>query len=147
MPGVLLGRYDVIEELGQGGMGVVYRAHDRQLGRDVAIKLVRTVGADSDTLAARLMREAQALAQLSHPNVVAVHDVGRSIDGVFVAMELVPGIAADHWLEDKRPPWREVLRVFIDAGRGLAAAHDAGQLQEAPHCVSSGFCRGATAAE
>ncbi|HEY5946930.1 MAG TPA: serine/threonine-protein kinase [Kofleriaceae bacterium] len=126
MPNVLVGRYEIIEELGQGGMGVVYRARDRQLSRDVAIKLVHTTGADSETLAARLMREAQALAQLSHPNVVAVYDVGRSLDGVFVAMELISGVAADIWLNDKKPPWPEVLRVFLDAARGLAAAHAVG---------------------
>jgi eukaryotic-like serine/threonine-protein kinase len=126
MPGVLLGRYEIVDELGHGGMGIVYRARDRQLGRDVAVKLVRTAGAHSETLATRLMREAQALAQLSHPNVVAVYDVGRSPDGVFVAMELVPGVPADLWLSEKKRPWRDVLRVFIDAARGLAAAHAVG---------------------
>src|SRR3954469_10199991 len=70
-PGTRLGRYEIIEELGQGGMGVVYRAHDADLGRDVAVKLVTTGEAPTDTLASRLMREAQALVQLSHPNVVA----------------------------------------------------------------------------
>jgi eukaryotic-like serine/threonine-protein kinase len=126
MPGVLLGRYEVSEELGHGGMGVVYRARDRQLGRDVAIKLVHTEGAHGETLAARLLREAQALAQLSHPNVVAVHDVGRTQDGVFVAMEFVHGTPADIWLNERKPPWREVLRVFLAAARGLAAAHAVG---------------------
>lgn len=125
IPSVLLGRYEVIEELGQGGMGIVYRARDTQLGRDVAIKLVVTSNDPGDTLAARLLREAQALAQLSHPNVVAVYDVGRSDDGVFVAMELVHGVAGDEWLRTKRP-WREAVRVFCDAARGLAAAHAGG---------------------
>jgi serine/threonine protein kinase len=106
-------------------MGVVYRARDAELGRDVAVKLVTTTGATSDTLATRLMREAQALAQLSHPNVVAVYDVGRVEDGVFLAMELVAGDTGDEWIK-KRPPWREVLQVFLDAGRGLAAAHKVG---------------------
>ncbi|HEX9100936.1 MAG TPA: serine/threonine-protein kinase [Polyangia bacterium] len=111
--------------LGEGGMGVVYRARDAELGRDVAVKLVTTSGAASDTLATRLMREAQALAQLSHPNVVAVYDVGRVEDGVFLAMELVPGMTGDAWIKT-RPPWREVLQLFRDAGRGLAAAHQVG---------------------
>ena len=87
----ILGRYQILGPLGEGGMGVVYRARDAELGRDVAVKLVTTCGASSDTLATRLMREAQALAQLSHPNVVAVYDVGRVEDGVFLAMELVAG--------------------------------------------------------
>ena len=106
-------------------MGVVYRARDRQLGREVALKLVFTDDDPDETLAARLMREAQALAQLSHPNVVAVYDVGRAEGGVFVAMELIAGEAGDVWLEQRRP-WRDVVRVFGDAARGLAAAHAVG---------------------
>jgi serine/threonine protein kinase/tetratricopeptide (TPR) repeat protein len=123
--GSFLGRYQILGPLGAGGMGVVYRARDAELGRDVAVKLVTTTGATSDTLATRLMREAQALAQLSHPNVVAVYDVGRVEDGVFLAMELVAGDTGDAWIK-KRPPWREVLQKFRDAGRGLAAAHKVG---------------------
>jgi len=124
-PGDTLGRYQIVGPLGEGGMGVVYRARDAELGRDVAVKLVTTSGASSDTLATRLMREAQALAQLSHPNVVAVYDVGRVDDGVFLAMELVHGETGDAWIK-KRPPWQKVLAVFRDAGRGLAAAHEVG---------------------
>ncbi|MGZ3408075.1 MAG: serine/threonine-protein kinase, partial [Polyangia bacterium] len=123
--GSRLGRYQIVAPLGEGGMGVVYRAHDAELDRDVAVKLVTTGDAPTDTLATRLLREAQALAQLSHPNVVAVYHVGRVDDGVFLAMELVAGDNGDQWLK-KRPPWREVLQVFRDAGRGLAAAHKVG---------------------
>jgi serine/threonine protein kinase/tetratricopeptide (TPR) repeat protein len=123
--GSFLGRYQIIDELGQGGMGVVYRAHDADLGRDVAVKLVTIGESPTDTLATRLMREAQALAQLSHPNVVAVYDVGRVDGGVFVAMELIAGESADLWLRHQ-PPWREVVSVFRDAARGLAAAHRVG---------------------
>jgi tetratricopeptide (TPR) repeat protein len=106
-------------------MGVVYRARDRQLGRDIALKLVHTDDDPEETLAARLLREAQALAQLSHPNVVAVYDVGRTEGGVFFAMELVTGETGDRWLRVRRP-WPEVVRVFCDAARGLAAAHAVG---------------------
>lgn len=106
-------------------MGVVYRARDRQLGRDIALKLVHTDDDPDETLAARLLREAQALAQLSHPNVVAVYDVGRTEGGVFFAMELVTGETGDSWLRERRP-WQQVGRVFCDAARGLAAAHDVG---------------------
>ena len=124
-PSVVQDRYDVLSELGSGGMGVVYRARDRQLGRDVALKLVFTDDDPDEMFGARLMREAQALAQLSHPNVVAVYDVGRTDGGVFVAMELVAGEAGDEWLKQRRP-WREIVRVFADAARGLAAAHAVG---------------------
>ena len=95
VPGTRIGRYVVNAKLAQGGMGVVYRAHDPELGRDVALKLVR-VRANTDTLPIareRLMREAQALAQISHPNVIAVHDVGTHGRDVFIAMELVAGQA------------------------------------------------------
>jgi eukaryotic-like serine/threonine-protein kinase len=126
VPKVLLGRYEIIGELGHGGMGFVFRARDKQLGRDVAIKLVRPRKDLSAMMTARLLREAQALAQLSHPNVVAVYDVLESEGDVCVVMELVTGKAADEWMREQLRPWREVLRVFRDAGRGLAAAHAVG---------------------
>jgi serine/threonine protein kinase len=108
-------------------MGVVYRAHDSELGRDVALKLVTPGAAEADTHGrARLLREAQALAQLSHPNVIAVYDVGHYEAGVFLAMELVEGQRIDEWLKATRRDWREIVRVFRDAGRGLQAAHDVG---------------------
>ncbi len=124
-----IGRYLVLEQLGEGGMGVVYAAYDPQLHRRVALKLVRSErdGASSSSGATRLLREAQALAQLSHPNVVSIYDVG-AIDegGVFLAIELVDGQSLRQWLDAGPRPWRDVLRVFLAAGRGLAAAHAAG---------------------
>ncbi|MDB4966544.1 MAG: serine/threonine protein kinase, partial [Myxococcales bacterium] len=123
--GEMIGRYRIVSQLGAGGMGIVYRAHDADLGRDVALKLVTTGEEPTDTLASRLLREAQALAQLNHPNVVAVYDVGRVDGGVFLAMELVPGETGEVWIKSK-PKWREALAVFRDAGRGLAAAHEVG---------------------
>lgn len=122
---MLLGRYEIIDELGQGGMGFVYRARDKQLGRDVAIKLVGGRKELTEMLATRLLREAQALAQLSHPNVVTIYDVGEAEGRVFVVMELIAGLPGDEWSK-KGPPWRDVVRVFRDAGRGLAAAHAVG---------------------
>jgi serine/threonine protein kinase len=130
VPGTRIGRYVVNAKLAQGGMGVVYRAHDPELGRDVALKLVR-VRANTDTLPIareRLMREAQALAQISHPNVIAVHDVGTHGRDVFIAMELVAGQALRAWAAARPRTWRELLKVLIAAARGLAAAHAAGMV-------------------
>ncbi|MBZ0230730.1 MAG: serine/threonine protein kinase, partial [Deltaproteobacteria bacterium] len=123
-PGTLFGRYVVQEELGKGGMSVVYAAYDPELDRRVALKVVR---ADRLTAPhrARLHREAQALARLSHPNVVTVFDAGDVGDETFVAMELISGKTLRRWCETTRT-WREVLRVMLAAGRGLAAAHAAG---------------------
>ncbi len=122
--GARLGRYVVLGRLGAGGMGVVYAAWDPELDRRVAVKLLhRRVGGTDGP--ARMLREAQALARLQHENVLAVHDVGQVGDRVFVATELVPGGTLAAWLAG-RPPWREVLRAFAQAGRGLQAAHAAG---------------------
>jgi tetratricopeptide (TPR) repeat protein/predicted Ser/Thr protein kinase len=123
--GATIGRYVVLEVLGEGGMGVVHAAFDPQLDRKVAIKVLR--GASSAEARERLLREAQAMAKLSHPNVVAVFDVGEIDDGVFLAMELVEGVTLREWLaSDPSMPWRARLEAMKAAGRGLAAAHAAG---------------------
>jgi tetratricopeptide (TPR) repeat protein/predicted Ser/Thr protein kinase len=126
--GDALGRYVVLERLGAGGMGVVYAAYDPELDRKVAVKLVR-VQASAETQASgggsRLLREAQAMARLAHPNVITVHDVGRIEDEVFLAMEFVDGQSLSNWLEDRRD-WPQILSTFMAAGAGLAAAHAAG---------------------
>jgi len=120
-----IGRYTVLRKLGSGGMGVVYAAFDESLDRKVAIKVLREHGDPQDQL--RLLREAQALARLSHPNVVAVHDVGTTEDGqVYIAMEFITGVTLRTWLEDHSLPRAEILRVMEQAGRGLAAAHAVG---------------------
>ena len=122
-PGTLVGRYVIVRKIGAGGMGVVYAAHDPELGRVVAVNLLRPGGEPS--MQARLRREAQAMAQLAHPNVVAVHDVGAVGDQIFVAMERIEGDTVARWLLTPRAG-REILEVFCAAGRGLAAAHAAG---------------------
>jgi hypothetical protein len=124
--GTAIGRYRVVELLGSGGMGVVYAADDPQLRRRIALKVIRSDGgasADSDELAARLLREAQTMAQLAHPNVVAVHDAGAISGQVFIAMELVAGLTLRKWLVSEARSWREVVDIFLAAGAGLAAAH------------------------
>jgi tetratricopeptide (TPR) repeat protein len=121
------GRYTLLEHLGAGGMGVVFAAYDPDLDRRVALKLLRG-GQDTARAEAseRMLREAKALARLSHPHVVAVHDVGVVDGDVFIAMELVEdGVTLRRWLERPRP-WREVLDGYRRAGEGLAAAHQAG---------------------
>jgi serine/threonine protein kinase len=127
--GQTIGRYVIVECLGVGGMGIVYSAWDPKLDRKLAIKLVRVKpGASGGTRGRnRLLREAQALARVRHPNVITVHDVGAHEGRVFVAMEFVEGITLQQWLE-RRPerPYRELLDIFLQAGRGLAAAHRAG---------------------
>ncbi len=120
-----IGRFLVLGRLGSGGMGVVVEAYDPELDRKVAIKLLKSGRARSDSQA-RLLREAQAMARLSHPNVVQVYDVGLVGEQVFVAMELVVGKNLAQWLAERPRPWREVVALFIAAGRGLAAAHAAG---------------------
>jgi serine/threonine-protein kinase len=125
--GDVVGRYTVLELLGRGGMGAVYKAYDPQLDRNVALKLLRRVTRrDEQASDLRLLREAQMLAQLKHPNVVAVHDAGLTERGVFVAMELCEGRTLREWLEERPRSVVEILEVFRAAGRGLAAAHAAG---------------------
>ncbi|MBX7084064.1 MAG: serine/threonine-protein kinase, partial [Nannocystaceae bacterium] len=125
--GDLVGRYVVLDKIGSGGMGIVYAAYDPELDRKIALKLIRP-GARGrvDVARARLVREAQAMARLSHPAVVAVHDVGTFEDQVFVAMEFIEGMDAARWLQLGRRSWRDVLAVWRQAGEGLAAAHAAG---------------------
>lgn len=122
----LVNRYAVLKLVGEGGMGVVLAAYDEQLDRRVALKLLRQACAENSTLEARLVREAQAMARLSHPNVVAVYDSGRLEDGTFfIAMEYVAGVTLQDWCQQQRS-WREVLGAYVEAGQGLAAAHAVG---------------------
>ena len=120
-----LGRFVVLDVLGRGGMGVVYAAYDPVLDRKIALKLLLELeGADASAGRARMHREAQALAKLSHPNVITIHDVGDHGGAMYIAMELVQGKTLLDW--QKGRPWREVLGAYVAAARGLAAAHEAG---------------------
>jgi tetratricopeptide (TPR) repeat protein/predicted Ser/Thr protein kinase len=128
MRGTRVGRYVVLEPVGSGGMGIVYAAYDPKLDRKVALKLVRT---DADVPGTarqqRLLQEAQALARLSHPHVVSVYDAGSHlVDQVFLAMEFVDGGTLRDWLKEGGRSCRDTVQLFLQAGRGLAAAHAAG---------------------
>jgi len=123
--GASIGRFQVLGLVGKGGMGEVYAAYDPELDRNVAIKLLRAGrNTGSDEARARMMREAQAIARVSHPNVVIVYDAGTHQDRVFIAMEFVEGHTLGYWMHARARTWPEVLEVFTAAGRGLAAAHE-----------------------
>jgi tetratricopeptide (TPR) repeat protein len=124
--GAEVGRYLVLQTLGAGGMGIVYAAYDPKLDRRIALKLLRSDTPLSAGASARLSREAQAMARLSHPNVVAVYDVGTIGADVFVAMEYVQGKTLAAWLRERKRSPTEILVAFRKAGAGLAAAHAAG---------------------
>jgi predicted Ser/Thr protein kinase len=122
--GERIGRYVLLSSIGKGGFSVVYLAYDPELDRKVALKLMRmTMLGEKGKL--RLQREAQALAKLSHPNVVPVYDAGTVADQAFVAMEFVEGKTLRKWLREDHT-WPERLAVMLDAGRGLVAAHAVG---------------------
>jgi predicted Ser/Thr protein kinase len=127
--GTNLGRYVLLDCIGRGGTAVVYSAYDPELERKVAIKLLR---ADLPGIAPgsgprrQLLREAQAIAHLSHPNVIVIYDVGTFGDQVFLAMEFIRGRSLRQWLDEQRRSWKEVLEIFLLAGEGLLAAHRSG---------------------
>jgi predicted Ser/Thr protein kinase len=125
--GTTVGRYTVLELVGRGGMGEVYAAYDPKLDRKIALKLLQADRARPAARAeARLLREAQAIAKVPHPNVVTVHDAGTFGDRVFVAMEFVDGETLKDWLARAPRSRAEILEVFAGAARGLEAAHAAG---------------------
>ncbi len=116
-----IGRYQIVATIGGGAMGIVYEAIDPQLERRVAIKMLR-----DDAHRERLLREARAVAQISHPNVIAVFDAGITGDGdVFMAMELIRGKTLRKWLEEHRRSQRDIVAAMVKVGRGLAAIHRA----------------------
>jgi tetratricopeptide (TPR) repeat protein/predicted Ser/Thr protein kinase len=123
-----VGRFVVLRKLGEGGMGVVYAAYDEELERKVAIKLLRGEfkGQRQSVGQARLLREAQAMARLSHPNIAQVYEVGKHDSAVYLAMEFVHGCNLREWHEQAARPWQTVLATYFQAGHGLAAARAGG---------------------
>jgi tRNA A-37 threonylcarbamoyl transferase component Bud32/tetratricopeptide (TPR) repeat protein len=131
--GEVIGRYVILAKLGAGGMGVVYAAYDPELDRKVAIKVLRrdAHGAVLQGVArARFVRESQLLARFSHPEIVAIYDVGEHESGVWLAMEFVDGLTLTAWAKQTPRGWQEVLAVMRATGRGVAAAHAAGLVHQ-----------------
>ena len=125
-PGARLGPYEIQAAIGAGGMGEVYKARDTRLDRDVAIKVLpEAVANDADRLA-RFEREAKAVAALSHPNILAVHDTGTDAGRAFVVMELLEGETLRERLAAGPLPVRKAVDAAVQMARGLAAAHDKG---------------------
>jgi tetratricopeptide (TPR) repeat protein/predicted Ser/Thr protein kinase len=137
--GASVGRYTILALVGRGGMGEVYAAYDPELDRKIALKLLRARSSDRRSRT-RLLREAKAIAKLSHANVVVVHDAGTFDERVFIAMEFVDGETLKDWLAATPRGRREILDVFAAAGRGLEAAHAAGLVHRdfKPHNVMVG---------
>jgi tRNA A-37 threonylcarbamoyl transferase component Bud32/tetratricopeptide (TPR) repeat protein len=125
-PGRPAGRYAIGRVLGAGAMGTVYEAHDPVLHRVVALKVLRSDLRPTEQRRLRLLREAQSLARIRHPNVVSVFDAGEAGADVYIAMEKIDGEPLDEHLRRRSRPWREVVDLFEQAGLGLAAAHEAG---------------------
>lgn len=126
--GTTVGRFVILDVLGLGGMGIVYAAYDPDLNRNVALKLLHAPSAfDGEAQAgARLLSEARVMARIQHANVVTVHEVGAFRDQVFIAMEQVDGATLRGWMAEAPRTWRAVVNMFLHAGEGLSAAHQAG---------------------
>jgi WD40 repeat protein/Flp pilus assembly protein TadD len=121
-----LGKYELLEVVGRGAFGIVYRARDTELGRLVAVKLPRLGGPLTPAEADRFLREARSAAQLTHPGIVAVYDAGRAGDTCFVVEELVQGGTLTDLLRQHRPPFAESARLVADAADALHHAHEHG---------------------
>ena len=123
-PGTILGRFEIIRELGRGGFGVVYEAKDRDLGRQVAVKVVRPGRITEEE--GKVSREAEAIARLAHPNLITLHEVGRSEHGPFLVFELLRGKTLDLKIEEGPLPVQEAVHIATEVARGLAHAHAEG---------------------
>jgi eukaryotic-like serine/threonine-protein kinase len=124
LPGAIIGRFEIVRELGRGGFGVVYEARDRELGRQVALKLVRSGAAAAED--GKVAREAEAIARLSHPNLITLHDVGSSDHGPYLVFELLRGQTLQERIDDGPLPVQEAVHIAVEVARGLAHAHAEG---------------------
>src|SRR5712692_4271334 len=124
--GTRLGSYEILAPLGAGGMGEVYRARDRKLDRDVAVKVLpQSVAADPDTLA-RFEREAKAVAALSHQNILSIFDFGTHEGITFAVMELLEGGTLREKLDAGPMPRKQAIDYALQIAKGLSAAHEKG---------------------
>jgi serine/threonine protein kinase len=124
-PGTVVGRFEIVREVGRGGFGVVYEALDRQLGRSVAIKFIRA-GRHLDLREERLLREAESAASLSHPNIVSLYDLGRSEHGPYLVLEFLRGETLTERLGRGPVPVNEAVRIVLEVAKGLAHVHAKG---------------------
>ncbi len=124
MVGQTIAHYKITAKLGAGGMGEVYRAHDQQLDRDVALKLLPANSFSDPAARARLLREARSAAALNHPNICTIYDVGEADDHAYIAMEIVEGQSLSARLAQGAPATAEVLRCGMQLAEALAHAHD-----------------------
>lgn len=124
--GTRLGSYEIRSPLGAGGMGEVYRAYDAKLDREVAVKVLPAAVAQQPNALARFEREARAVAALSHPNILAIHDFGVDRGVAFAVMEILDGETLRDRLKAERLPVRKVVDYAVQIARGLAGAHDRG---------------------
>jgi serine/threonine protein kinase len=127
-PGFRIGPYEILAELGAGGMGEVYRARDTKMGRDVAIKVLRDVLPGDPARLARFNREVHLLAGLNHPNILTVHDAGDFEGRRYLVSEFVNGGTLGSWMRQTRPSWQQTVELLIGVADGLACAHAAGIL-------------------
>ena len=120
------GRYEILEEIGKGSMGVVYRAHDPQIDRIIALKVLRHDRVFSEDFVLRLFKEAKAIGRLSHPAIVTVYDVGEDKGTVYLAMEFLEGTSLDKIIDGKKFSLKEIVNVGIQVAEALDYAHDQG---------------------
>src|SRR5579864_6622936 len=124
MPDRVIGHYRVLEKIGQGGMGEVFRARDERLGRDVAVKIIRSSLTDRADHLRRFEQEARAAAALNHPNIVAIYDVGSAADSPYIVSELLQGKTLRERLTEGPISVTQATDFALQIARGLVAAHD-----------------------
>ena len=126
-PGDRLGAYEIVAELGSGGMGVVYRARDTKLERDVAIKVLSAKGASDPERLKRFEQEARAASALDHPNIITIHEIAETDDGQpYMVMQLVEGKSLRELMESRRLSLKDALAIAIQIAAGLSRAHRQG---------------------
>ena len=120
------GRYEVVDEIGQGSMGIVYRAHDPQINRQIALKLLRQDRVTNEELVQRFLKEAQAMGGLSHPNIATVYDTGRDHGTIFIAMEILRGKSLKDLIREKTLSHNEIVHIGVQVAEALDFAHRKG---------------------